>query len=66
MEALPDRAGTLQDLAPILAADPDIAPKLDYRYPEFVDVGLRQGALKLYRYDEQVMMALGQGRKRGK
>ncbi|KXZ49538.1 hypothetical protein GPECTOR_20g392 [Gonium pectorale] len=62
---LPDRTGTSHDVAAALEADPEIAPKLDRSFPEFVDMGFKKGKHKVYRYDEQVLQMLQQnGRKR--
>ncbi|KXZ43564.1 hypothetical protein GPECTOR_87g427 [Gonium pectorale] len=58
-ETLPDKTGTSSDVAAALEADPEVAPKLDHRHPEFVDTGLKRGKLKVYRYDEQLAQASG-------
>ncbi|KXZ43549.1 hypothetical protein GPECTOR_87g411 [Gonium pectorale] len=65
--ALPERTGTLHDLAAVLETDPEIAPKLDNRYPEFLDTGVKRGKLKVYRYDEHVAaQAPGQRSRKGR
>ncbi|GFR51074.1 hypothetical protein Agub_g13399 [Astrephomene gubernaculifera] len=62
---LPNREGTLHDVAAILESDPDISPKLDRR-PDSVAVTVPRWRANMWRFISKVPEVVNTGRKPGR